>query len=292
MKMLCLSSTVTDTVTDFERWFAKAKSTIVDKALAVVLAFVVFFLGRWLLNKLLKLIDRSMERTGVEVTVRRFLEYLLKAVGYLLLVGVICAIVGYDGASLMTVMGSVGIALGLALQGSLSNFAGGVLILLLKPFKVGDYIKEDNNGNEGTVTNIGLVYTDLVTPDNRVIVIPNGTLANSSLTNVTAQDKRRINDTVGISYQADLKKAKALIQKIMEKQPGVLLEESMEPLVYVSELGDSAVVLGYRFWTKKEDYWTVKWAVMEEIKLTFDAEEIEIPFNQLDVHVRTEAAEK
>lgn len=288
MKILSLSSTMTDTVTDFEMWFTKTKGTIVDKALAIVFAFMVFFLGKWLIKKLVKLIDHSMERAGVEVTVRKFLKYLLKAVGYLLLVGIICAIVGYDGASLMTVMGSVGIALGLALQGSLSNFAGGVLILLLRPFKVGDYIKEDNKGNEGTVKSIGLVYTELVTPDNRLIVIPNGTLANSSLTNVTAQDKRRINDTVGIGYQADLKKAKALIMQIMKARPNVLQEEGLEPLVYVSELADSAVVLGYRFWTEKDNYWTEKWAVMEEIKLTFDAEGIEIPFNQLDVHVRTE----
>lgn len=280
---------VNPTVSEFELWFAKAKGTIVEKALAVVLAFAVFFLGRWLIKKLVTIIDHSMQKSGVEVTVRKFLKYLLRAVGYLLLFGLICAIVGYDGASLMTVMGSVGIALGLALQGSLSNFAGGVLILLLKPFKVGDYIKEDNKDNEGTVKSIGLVYTELVTPDNRIIIIPNGTLANSSLTNVTAQDNRRINDTVGIGYQADLKKAKALIQKIMEKYPDVLMEEGMEPLVYVSELADSAVVLGYRFWTKKENYWTAKWAVMEEIKLTFDAEGIEIPFNQLDVHVCTEA---
>lgn len=287
MKILSLSTTVTD----FELWFAKTKGTIVDKALAVIFAFVVFFLGRWLIKKLVKLIDRSMEKAGVEVTVRKFLKYLLKAVGYLLLVGIICAIVGYDGASLMTVMGSVGIALGLALQGSLSNFAGGVLILLLRPFKVGDYIKEDNKGNEGTVKSIGLVYTELVTLDNRIIVIPNGTLANSSLTNVSAQDKRRINDTVGIGYQADLKKAKELIMKILKAHPDILKEEGRELQVFVSELADSSVVLGYRFWVDAPNYWAVKWAVMEEIKLTFDAEGIEIPFNQLDVHVRTEAAD-
>ena len=181
-------------------------------------------------------------------------------------------------------MASCGVAIGLALQGSLSNFAGGVLILILKPFIIGDYIIEDNKGREGTVKEIQLFYTKLLTVDNKTVIIPNGTLANTSLTNVTAQDKRRLDLSVGISYDADLKKAKQLIEELLRKDEDVLQNEDIT--VFVDSLGDSAVVIGARGWVKKEAYWTAKWRLTENIKLTLDENGIEIPFNQVVVHMK------
>ncbi len=156
--------------------------------------------------------------------------------------------------------------------------------MILKPFVVGDYIVEDNKGREGTVKEIQLFYTKLLTIDNKTVIIPNGTLANTSLTNVTAQDKRRLDLTVGISYQADLQKAKILLEQLVSSEEAVLKDEEMR--VFVDSLGDSAVVLGIHSWVKKEDYWTTKWKMTEEIKLLFDEHGIEIPYQQIVVHTK------
>jgi small conductance mechanosensitive channel len=166
----------------------------------------------------------------------------------------------------------------------LSNFAGGVLILVLKPFVVGDYIVEDNKGREGTVKEIQLFYTKLVTADNKTVIIPNGSLANTSLTNVTAQDKRRLDFTVGISYDADLKKAKAILEDLFKKDEAI--KKDKEIVVFVDSLGDSAVVLGARGWVASGDYWNTRWRILENVKLALDENGIGIPYQQIDVHVK------
>ena len=193
---------------------------------------------------------------------------------------------GVATTSMVAVLGSVGLALGLALQGSLSNFAGGVLILWFKPFKVGDYIIEDTHKNEGTVTEIQIFYTKLLTTDNRTVVIPNGTLANSSLTDVTHQDRRRIDLYVGISYDADIKKAKEILKEIISKEPDRI--EAEESVVFVDSLEDSNVRLGLRFWVPTTNYWNARWRVTEEMKVMFDENQIEIPYNQLTVSLKKE----
>ena len=185
---------------------------------------------------------------------------------------------------MVAVLGSAGLAAGLALQGSLSNFAGGVLILLFKPFKVGDYIIEDAHKNEGTVSEIMIFYTKLATGDNRTVVIPNGTLANSSITNVTQQDKRRVDLYVGISYESDMKKAKELLAELAKKEMARLPEEDL--LVFVDALEDSSVRLGCRLWVAVGDYWAVKWRLTEQIKEVFEENQIEIPYNQLTVSLK------
>ena len=185
---------------------------------------------------------------------------------------------------IVAVLGSAGLALGLALQGSLSNFAGGVLILLFKPFKVGDYIMEDTHGNEGTVAEIMIFYTKLSTPDNRTVVIPNGTLANASLTNVTQQDRRRVDVYVGVSYDTDIRRAKKLLSEILLSEPSRMEEEDWQ--VFVDELGDSSVRLGCRLWVAAADYWQVKWRLNERIKEVFDENQIEIPYNHLTVELK------
>ena len=178
-----------------------------------------------------------------------------------------------------------GVAIGLAVQGSLSNLAGGVLILALKPFKVGDYIREGYSEKEGTVTEIQIFYTKLLTPDNQTVILPNGNLANNSLVNVTTQEARRMDISVGISYQADLRKAKEVLLQLLVQDEAVLKDRDM--LVYVDSLADSCVKLGVRCWFKQEDFWKGKWRITENCKLCLDENGIEIAYNQLDVHLDT-----
>lgn len=256
---------------------------LIDFAIGVVLALLVFWIGAKLIKWIRKLIRISMEKASVDKGVRQFVDSLVKFILYAILIFSIGSKFGLDTTSVAAALASCGVAIGLALQGSLSNFAGGVLILVLKPFVVGDYIVEDNKGREGTVKEIQLFYTKLLTVDNKTVIIPNGSLANTSLTNVTAQDKRRLDLSVGISYDADLKMAKELIEGLFRADEDILKEEGIN--VFVDNLGDSSVVIGARGWVKKEAYWTAKWRLTENIKLTLDENGIEIPFNQIVVHV-------
>jgi small conductance mechanosensitive channel len=255
---------------------------IIDGILRLALVFVLFWVGRRVITWLVRLCDKALERQNVEVTVRRFLRNVLKAVGYTILVMILLQLVGVAVTSLAAAFASAGVAVGLALQGSLANFAGGILILVMKPFVIGDYIVQGEN--EGTVREIGLVYTRLQTPDNRRVMIPNGKLADSSLINVTANPTRRLDLLVGVSYQADIRLAKDILKRLGESDPARLTEQ--EVLVFVSELADSSVNLGLRLWVSTGDYWAAKWRLTEEIKLEFDQAGVEIPFQQMDVHMR------
>ncbi len=257
---------------------------LIDFAIGVILALVVFFIGAKLIKWIRKLIRISMEKGNVDKGVRQFVDSLVKFALYAILIFSIGSKFGLDTTSVAAALASCGVAIGLALQGSLSNFAGGVLILLLKPFVVGDYIVEDNKGREGTVKEIQLFYTKLLTVDNKTVIIPNGALANTSITNVTEQDKRRLDFSVGISYDADLKKAKQLIEELLRKDEDVLQNEDV--VVFVDTLGDSSIVIGARGWVNKDAYWAAKWRITENIKLTLDENGIEIPYNQVVVHVK------
>ena len=196
----------------------------------------------------------------------------------------IAASFGVDAASIIAVLGSAGVAIGLALQGSLSNLAGGVLILVLKPFKVGDYIIEDTNKNEGTVTEIQIFYTKLTTPDNKTIILPNGTLANSSLTNVTHAPDRRNEIKIGISYDSDIRTAKKILQDLLDNDVDVLQDK--EKVVFVDDLADSSVVIGMRCFFKNDDYWQGRWRLLEEAKYALEEQGIVIPYPQMDVHIK------
>ena len=224
---------------------------------------------------------KSMDRIKVDHTVSVFLGSCISVVLFGVLIFVAADIVGISSASLIALLGSAGIAISLALQGSLSNFAGGVMILMLKPFVTGDYIICQSG--EGTVTNIGLIYTTLITVDNKQVVIPNGLLSGSPLTNVTAQDKRRLIISVGIGYDSDLKKAKEIMERLLIEKAEILKDEAME--VYVDSLGASSIVLTARGWTRTEDYWKTKWDLTEAVKYAFDEAGIEIAYNKLDVNV-------
>ena len=250
----------------------------------LVVAFIII-IGMRIISSVKKMFSRSFERMEMEISLRKFLMSVLSVAMYLLLALIAADKLGFNPASLIAVVGSAGVAVALSLQERLSNFAGGIIIMVMKPFRVGDYIVTTTTGIEGTVKIIGLIYTSLLTPDNRMVVIPNGGLANSSITNVTAEDKRRIEIQVGISYESDLRRAKELLLQILDTHPMALHEEDRMPQVFVWELGSNSVVLGGRVWTKMEDYWTVKFEITEQIKLTFDREGIEIPYQRVDIKV-------
>lgn len=261
----------------FERYVPVA----CDYLLRIALVLMIFFVGRKLIKNIVSLCDQALKRHGMEVTVRRFFCNVINALGYICMLGILLQTVGLTATSLTALVASAGVAVGLALQGSLSNFAGGVLILLMKPFVIGDYIVQGNT--EGTVKEIGLVYTELITADNRLIVIPNGTLIDSSIVNVTATGKRRLELSVGIGYKSDLKKAKEVLIRLGENDPARDPENPVN--VFVSELAESSVNLGLHVWVSSSEYWNAKWRLTENIKLAFDEEGIEIPFKQVEISV-------
>lgn len=267
-----------------QEWLKGLVPDILNFAFQVVIAIAIYVIGGKIIKWIVKLVGRSMDRAGADAGVKQFVTPLVKYALYVLLIFMIMGLFGIATTSAVAVLGSAGVAVGLALQGSLSNLAGGVLILLLKPFVVGDYIIEDTNKNEGTVSEISIFYTKLLTVDNKVIVIPNGTLSNSSLTNVTHMDKRRIDLIVGISYDADIRTAKEILKKIAMEEPARLTEE--EPVVYVDTLGGSSVDMGLRVWVKADDYWQAKWRLTENIKYAFDENGISIPYQQIDVQIK------
>lgn len=259
---------------------------IISFGLKVLFAILIFCIGRILIKWIRKLVSKSLERSNVDKGVEQFVDSMLKFALYFVLIFTISTKFGVDAASVAAVIASAGVAVGLALQGSLSNFAGGVLILLLKPFKVGDYIIEDTNKNEGTVKEIQIFYTKLSTVDNQTIVIPNGMLTNNSLTNVTEKDERQLDLRIGISYNADIRRAKEIMEKLLASDPSVLKDAQMN--VFVAELADSAVLLGVRAWVKNDEFWPAKWRLLENIKLEFDKDGIEIPYPQMTIHMGKE----
>lgn len=251
--------------------------------LRVVLAILFFLIGTQLIKMIRKIIKRSMQRAHAELGAIQFVDSFIKAALYVVLVLLLASSCGVDAASIVAILGSAGVAIGLAVQGSLSNLAGGVLILILQPFKVGDYIIESSTGKEGTVKEIQIFYTKLLTFDNQTVILPNGSLANNSLVNVTAQDCRRMDITVAVSYKADLKRAKEVLMQVLEEDEAVLKDK--EHIVFVNQLGNSSVDLGVRCWFRQDQFWPGKWRITENCKLALDEAGIEIPFNQLDVHL-------
>lgn len=265
-------------------WFSDLVPDVWNVLVKVSIAVIVLLIGMKLIAVIRRIVRKSLERAGLEKGVVQFLDSVLRIVLYIVLLLLILNQFGVQTTSIVAVLGSAGLAAGLALQGSLSNFAGGVLILVLKPFKVGDYIIEDTHKNEGEVIEISIIYTRLKSVDNKIIVVPNGILANSSMTNVTHQEKRLIDLRVGISYQADLKKAKAVLHEVLQNEKKRCVKDEMR--VFVSELADSSVQLGIRVWVRSEDYWEVKWRLTENMKLALDENEIEIPYPQMEVSVK------
>lgn len=252
----------------------------------IILALIVFFIAKKLINFLLVVIDKALEKSSlnVDMGIVKFVCSMCKFALYIVLVMVIIDILGFQTTSFIAFLGSAGLAIGMSLQGSLANFAGGILILISKPFTLGDYIVVGSN--EGTVIRIDLLYTRLRTVDNKIVVIPNGSLANSNIVNVAVEPIRRVDIQVGIAYGADIKKARKIMLDINAANAKILKDK--EVMVHVVSLDDSSVTLESRTWVKSENYWDVRFALIEQYKEKFAENDVEIPFPQIDVHMKND----
>lgn len=259
---------------------------IVDFCLRVVLALLVFWIGRKLIRWILKILESSMKKAGADKGVRQFTMSLSKIALYALMVIGIAQTLGVQETSVAALLGTAGVTIGLALQGGLANIAGGIMILTFKPFQVGDYIILNQQNNcEGTVSKIDTCYTTLLSFDNKHIIIPNGTLSENTITNVTARDKRKLAVTVGISYDSDLRLAKEILERLLKEDPDAQTDKDM--IVYVDELSDSAVKIGFQVWVDTSRYFPTKWRMNEKIKTAYDEAGIEIAYQQVDVHIHS-----
>jgi small conductance mechanosensitive channel len=249
--------------------------------LKLVYALAILIIGRWVAKLLRRLIFKMMGRTKVDNTVSGFVANIAYAGIFAFVVIAALGQLGIQTASFIAVLGAAGLAIGLALQGSLANFAAGFLMILFRPFKVGDYI--EGGGTAGIVEEIQLFTTQLRTGDNKVVIVPNGSLVNGNIVNYSAKETRRVDLTVGVSYDADLSKVRTVLSQIIDADERVLREP--EPLIAVAELAESSVNFVVRIWVKSGDYWGVLFDTNEKVKVRFDAEGIGIPFPQRDIHV-------
>lgn len=281
-----LETQVMDTVAKSVSHWDKVLDTVIEYAIRfgknILIALIVYFIASRLIKWVLKLTTKALNKGKIEPIVVKFIYSIIKVGLYVLLFIAIVSILGIPTTTFVTLFGTVTLSVGLALQGSLANFAGGVLILIFKPFKVGDYIVAC--GDEGTVVGIDVFYTKLATVDNKMIVIPNGTLANSSVKNVSAMDIRRVDVQVGISYESDITAAKKVLMGIIDKNDNILRDKPVN--VFVASLDASQVTLETRVWVSTDKYWDTKWAFIEQYKLALDEVGIEIPFNQLSVTIK------
>ena len=248
----------------------------------IVLCALIYVIGKKLIAKLVRVVRAMLDKSHVSPGAATFVVSMLKIILYLTLILGIAMQFGLKESSVAALVASGGVAIGLALQGGLSNLAGGFLILLFQPFQIGDYIL--TQGQEGTVQKIEILYTTLHTIDNRKVIVPNGNLANNVIVNVTAADRRKLEITVGISYEDSIQTAKAVLQRLLTEHPLVLHDQ--EAQVFVAELGESSVVLGVRCWVKTDQYFPVLWQLNEQIKKAFDEAGIHIPYPQMDVHMK------
>ena len=254
----------------------------IDLLLQLLLAIVIWIVGSYLIKTFKKVIIKSMEKKGVDPSLKSFLGSLITAVLYVMLVIITISTIGVQTSSLVVVLGAAGLAIGLALQGSLSNFAGGVLIIIFRPFNVGDFI--EMGSMSGTVKEIQIFQTFLDTPDNKRVVIPNGQLSNNSLINYTRTPTRRIDMKFSVGYNSDIKLVRNLIEEIINKNGFVLKDH--EILVRLETLADSSMIFVVKVWALNENYWDVYYDITENIKNNFDKNGIEIPYPKMDVNIK------
>lgn len=269
----------------FESSIEKLIDAVILKLPAIGIALVILVIGRYLIGLALRLIERRFEKRNVDRSIRSFLSSLIKFTLYCLLFLTVANTMGIQTTSFIAALSAFGLAVGLALQGSLSNFAGGVLILMFRPFEVGDYISS-NNGSEGTVDRIDILYTTLVSGEGIKVFSPNGTLANSVIKNFTKIISRRFQFIVGISYDDNIKDAKDTITALIAADERIL--KSPTPEIFVSELADSSVNLTIRGWVNKEQFWATHNELQEKIKLALDAKGISIPYPQTEMHIKSD----
>ena len=260
-------------------------SDLIDKAVAfgidIIIAVIIFVIGKFIIKFILKFVDRIFAKSSADEGVAKFIHSVLKVALYIILAITICGQIGIETTSFAAIVASGGLAIGLAFEGSLSNFAGGVMILIMKPFTVGDYI--ESNGVEGTVYKIDIFYTSLKTVDNKSVKLPNGTLSNSILTNYSMNEKRRVDVEVGIGYDDNIELARKELERVMNSYSNIMRDEANA--VVVKNLADSAIIMEVRVWVPTEYYWDCQFYLNENIRVSFDKAGISIPFNQLDVNV-------
>jgi small conductance mechanosensitive channel len=266
---------------NLQNYTGKAIDLLMSYGPKLLLAIITLIIGLWIIKFFIKGIGRAMERGKVETTLHKFLLGLISVILKVMLIISVASMIGIQMTSFIAVLGAAGLAVGLALQGSLANFAGGVLILFFKPYKIGDFI--DASGFMGTVKEIQIFNTILKTVDNKTIIIPNGTLSNASITNFSTEPTRRVDMTFGIGYSDDIQKAKGILESLLKSDSRVLNDPAY--MIVVSELADSSVNLVVRAWCNSADYWGIYFSMQEKVKLEFDKQGISIPFPQRDVHV-------
>ncbi len=247
----------------------------------LLLAIVVLIVGLWIVNRVVRLVAAGLDRGKTDETLARFLTNLTSIILKALLLISVAGMVGIETTSFIAILGAAGLAIGLALQGSLANFAGGVLVLLFRPYKVGDFVEAQ--GVSGTVREIQIFNTVIATPDNKRIIVPNGAISNGIITNYSAEATRRVDFVFGIGYDDDIAKTKQTLLDILTADSRIMSDP--EPFVVLSELADSSVNFTVRVWVDAADYWGVYFDTMEAVKIAFDRESISIPYPQTDVHV-------
>lgn len=252
----------------------------------IAMAIIIYVIGRMVVGVIVSMFGKLMARSKYDDMLTDFLESILRAILMLFVIVASLNELGVDTTSLVAILGAAGLAIGLSLQDSLKNFAAGVMLLVFKPFKAGDYVEAA--GTAGVVKKIGIFTTSMTTPDNKEIIVPNGAIYGGNIVNYAAKETRRVDMVVGISYDSDLLKAKSILEEMVKADDRILQDPA--PVVAVSELADSSVNFVVRPWVKTADFWAVKWAFTEQVKLRFDAEGIVIPFPQMDVHLHKEDA--
>ncbi len=271
----------TDIQSNLDKLYNKTIEFAPQIATSIISAILIFIIGIWIIRIVKKIVKSIFEKQDVDISLRRFLSNLIDWALKILLFIIVTTQLGVQTSAFVAIIGAAGLAVGLALQGSLSNFAGGVLILTLKPFKIGDFIATQN-GLAGTVTLIDIFNTKITTPQNQLVIVPNGNLSNSNITNYNELGTRRTWFDIGVSYNADLKEAKNIILAVIKKNKFAF--EDPAPQIMVTALGDSAVNLSVRVTTDNEHFWTMNEELIIDCKLALDKAGIEIPFPQRDVH--------
>ncbi|TYB72208.1 mechanosensitive ion channel [Bizionia gelidisalsuginis] len=264
-----------------QKWIDKGWEVIVDLGPKVLAAIAIWLIGGIIVKYLLKGINKAMDKKGLEIGLKKFLSNLIGWGLKIVLILVILGTVGIETTSFAAVLAAGGLAVGLALQGSLSNFAGGILIMILKPFKIGDFI--DAQGQSGTVKEIDIFNTKLLTTNNQEVIMPNGALSNGNIVNYSTESTRRVNLTFGVGYDSDIKKTKEVILGVINSHPAILKDPA--PAVNVSELADSSINFFTRAWVNQADYWDVHFYLIERTKEAFDEAGIDIPYpHQVEIH--------
>lgn len=271
------------TVDKLEKYLSNKIPDAVGFLGKIILAFIAYYIAARIIRCSVRIFKNFLDRREIEPSAVRFMASILNAGLYFILLASIATGFGVTEASVLAILGSIGVGVGLALQGGLSNIAGGMIIVVLKPFVIGDYIIQQNLSIEGTVQQIDFFYTTLLTVDNRKVVVPNAQLTNNSIINVTSQDKRKLEIKVSISYEANLSIAKGILEELLHMEKSIMSDQEM--VVFVDQLADHGVIIGFRAWVKTEEYWSTKWRLNEKIKEAFDNAGIGIPYHQLDVHL-------